>query len=68
MKTVIIFIVLLIIFAYLGLNIRSIIASETFQDNWAYIKDLALNIWNNYLSGAIRFIWDNVLTPIIKKF
>jgi ABC-type phosphate/phosphonate transport system permease subunit len=66
-KAAVIFILLLIIFAYLGLNIRSIVASQTFQDNWSFIKDIASIVWNDYLSVAVRFVWDNILVPIIKK-
>lgn len=66
-KTIVIFVLALIIISYLGLNIKSIVASQTFQDNWTFIKDLAINIWSNYLKGIIDFIWNNIITPILKK-
>jgi len=55
-RTVIIFIAILIVLAYFGLNLRSIVASQTFQDNWNYIAGIGTQIWNNFLSPIIGFL------------
>ena len=63
---VIIFIALLLL-AYFGLNLRSIVASQTFQDNWNFLTNLISNIWDNYLKGAVNFIWNYILAPLISN-
>lgn len=66
-KMIIILFVVLIILAYFGLNLRSIIASQTFQDNWGYLTGLATTIWDNYLHGFVTWIWNSILAPLISK-
>jgi O-antigen/teichoic acid export membrane protein len=66
-RTIVLVIVALLIISYLGLNLRDIIDSQTFQDNWAYVKEIITSIWNNYLSGIFNFIWNNILAPIMRK-
>jgi len=55
-KQIVLVLVILVILAYFGLNIRSIVASPTFQDNWSYLKGIVLIIWNNFLSPVIGFL------------
>lgn len=55
----------LIILAYLGVNLRSIMSSSTFRDNWMFIKDLSINIWNNYISDLVNYIWIKILVPYV---
>jgi hypothetical protein len=67
-RSLIIFALVLVLLAYFGFNLRGIVASQTFQDNWSFIKEISINIWANYLSIAFHFIWDNLLMPIFNKF
>ena len=48
-KAILIIIVVLLILAYFGLNLRSIVSSPTFQDNWNFLWNGIVNIWNMYL-------------------
>jgi ABC-type phosphate/phosphonate transport system permease subunit len=64
-RTILLVIVLLIVLAYFGLNIRSIVASQTFQDNWAFLKTFTIDLWNNYLSGPIVYLWNKIFIPFI---
>ncbi len=64
-KMLVLILVLLVIFAYLGLNIRSIIASETFRDNWSFLRDLSVNIWSDYLKGPLGYLWSSILVPYV---
>ncbi len=59
--------IVLILLAYFGLNLRGIVASPTFRDNWQFVSGLAIDIWTKYLSVAIMFIWDRVITPLLGK-
>lgn len=64
-KMVVVIFIVLLILAYLGFNIRSIVASETFQDNWSFLSDLTANIWNNYLKGPLGYLWSSILVPYV---
>lgn len=64
-KTVVLVIAGLILLAYLGLNLRSIVESQTFIDNWEFIKNLIVTIWSDYLKGPIFYIFNNIFIPYI---
>ncbi len=64
-KMIVIFIVILFVMAYLGLNIRSIIDSKTFQDNWTFIREGSVTIWNGYLKAPISYVWNVIFIPYI---
>jgi hypothetical protein len=64
-KMIVLIIAGLILLAYLGLNLRSIVESQTFVDNWEFIKGLAVTIWNNYLSTPIMYLWSKVFIPYL---
>ena len=62
---IVVFIAVLLILAYLGLNIRTIVASQTFQDNWAFIRDGSISIWNGYLKTPVSYVWNAIFIPYI---
>jgi ABC-type phosphate/phosphonate transport system permease subunit len=64
-RTVIFIIIVLIVLAYFGLNLRGIVASQTFQDNWQFVSGIAVDIWNKYLSVILLFLWNNVISPLL---
>lgn len=64
-RGIILIIIALLLLAYFGFNLRSIVSSPTFVDNWDFLKTLCLNIWNNYLKAPSGFIWDKVFIPYV---
>ncbi len=66
-RTVIFIAVILIVLAYFGLNLRGIVASPTFRDNWKFVSGLAMTIWDKYLSVILAFIWNHLISPLISK-
>jgi ABC-type phosphate/phosphonate transport system permease subunit len=64
-KTIVLVIAGLILFAYLGLNLRSIIESQTFIDNWNFIKDILATIWGDYLKVPLTYLYSEVFLPYI---
>lgn len=57
-KIIVIMVAALILLAFLGLNLRSIVHSQAFQDNWQMVKDIASTVWNRFLRVPIMFIWN----------
>jgi ABC-type phosphate/phosphonate transport system permease subunit len=66
-RTIIFIVIILIVLAYFGLNLRGIVASQTFQDNWNFVSGLAITIWDKYLSVVLAFIWNHLISPVISK-
>jgi ABC-type phosphate/phosphonate transport system permease subunit len=64
-KMIIVVVIVLIILAYFGLNLRTITSSPTFIDNWNFIKNLVVSVWNNYLSAPVTYLWVHVFIPLI---
>ncbi|MEA2715022.1 MAG: hypothetical protein QOG91_50 [Candidatus Parcubacteria bacterium] len=57
-KLIVIIVIALLLLAFLGLNLRSIVNSPTFQDNWQFIKGIVLQIWTRFLKLPVLFIWN----------
>ena len=57
-KTIILVVIALLILSYFGFNLRTIVASETFQDNWSFVKNLIVDVWNDYLKAPVIYLWD----------
>ncbi len=57
-KLIVVIVIALLLVAFLGLNLRSIINSPTFQDNWQLIKGIVLQIWTRFLKVPVLFIWN----------
>ena len=64
-KMIILIIAILLLLAYLGFNLRSIVNSPTFVDNWEFLKTLCVKIWDNYLRVPVIFAWDKVFIPYV---
>jgi hypothetical protein len=65
-KAIVIFLIVLLILAYFGLNLRGIVESPTFQDNWNYIKGGVVSLWNSYLKAPATYLW-NLFIPFVWK-
>ena len=66
-KMLVVILIALLILAYFGLNLRSIVSSPTFQDNWSYITNGLAYIWNTFLKGAFEYLWNHIIVPIVAK-
>jgi hypothetical protein len=64
-KMIVLILAVLILLAVLGFNLRSIVNSPTFVDNWDYLKSGIVIVWNNYLSGPIMYVWNSLFIPYI---
>ena len=67
LKLAIYIILILTVLAYFGLNLRGIIASLTFQDNWKFVTGVALDVWNKYLGGMVGYLSSKVVVPLLSQ-
>ena len=63
-RTIVIILTALLVLAYFGFNLRNIVNSPTFQDNWSFLWNGIVNIWDNYLSGPAIYLW-NIFVNLI---
>jgi len=64
-KWIIIGIIGLIILGYLGFDIRKAVESPTTQSNLEYIGKAVKFVWTKYLSGPIKYLWNEVFLKLI---
>lgn len=57
---VILIVVVLLALAYFRVNIRNIISSEVWTDNWKFISEFAVAVWTNYLEVPITYLWGKI--------
>jgi hypothetical protein len=63
-KMIIFILIALLLLAYFGFNLRSIVGSPTFHDNWNFLKGLIVDLWNNILKAPLTYLW-NIFVPLI---
>ena len=70
-RTVIVIIIALLILSYFGLNIRAIVNSPAGHENFTYVQELMLKVWNNYLKVPVMYLWhifiDLIWNPAIEN-
>jgi hypothetical protein len=64
-KAVIIIVVILLIISYFGINLRDTVNSDTTQDNFAYVINGIVHIWNNYLKTPVMYVWKEIFIKLI---
>lgn len=64
-RTIVLIVVGLLILAYFGFNLREIVSSDTFIDNWSFIRSIAGDIWANYLKLPLAYVWNNLFLPYV---
>lgn len=64
-KAVLLVIFALLLLSYLGFNLREIINSQTFTDNWQLLKEIISTVWNDYLKGPAVYLWSKIFLPYI---
>jgi len=59
-KWIIIFIILILVLSYFGINIQQVVNSPTGQSNVSYVWNGVTYVWNNYLSAPFDYLWNTV--------
>lgn len=67
-KWIIILIIIIAVLSYFGINIQSVLESPTSQNNYSFVWNAALNIWNAYLKAPFDYVWNHVLSIIWGAF
>ena len=63
-RTLVVILIALLLLSYFGLNIRSIVDSETIQENWAFVRELAVNVWSNHMKPALFYLYSAIFPEV----
>jgi len=64
-KMLVVILIILLVLAYFGLNLRTTVNSPTFQDNWSFLTTTIATVWNDYLKVPFDYLWYQVFIPLI---
>ncbi len=64
-RLIILIVVALLILSYFNIDIKSTVEKPQTQQNVGYVKDVALNIWNNVLSKPVLYFWNNIFMGLL---
>ena len=64
-RTALFIIIILLVLGYFGFNLRGIVNSPTFQDNWNFVRGVAVDTWNTYLSKPFDYLFNKIFIPLI---
>ncbi len=65
LRTVIFIIIILLVLSYFGLNIRAIVNSPAGQENFTYVQEIMINVWQNYLKKPVIYLWNDIFLKLI---
>ena len=67
-KLVLVIIVVILLLSYFGVSLRKVANSQAGKDNFGFVKeigvkvwDFCLSIWNQYLEQKVLFIWNDII-------
>lgn len=64
-KTILIIVIGLIVLGYFGFNVADIVQAPTVQANlnstWGFVS----NLWDTYLGGPFKYIWDHFVIGVV---
>ncbi len=66
-KWIIIIIIAVGIISYFGLDLKSIFESETARQNYAWLWNWAVYLWENFLDTPVLWVWNNVVINVFWK-
>lgn len=66
-KAVIMIVVILLIISYFGINLRSTVNSPTTQENFSYVINGTIHVWDSYLKKPASYVWNEIFIKLILK-
>ena len=64
-RLIILIVIAVLILSYFNIDIKSTVEKPQTQQNVGYVKGVALNVWNNYLSKPVKYFWNNIFIGLL---
>lgn len=68
LRFIIVLIIFIIILSFLGVNLKGVFQHPLVKENFSFLYDAGLFIWNKYLEKPAKFLWDIFKTYIWDSF
>lgn len=63
-RTIVIIIVGILVLSYFGFNIRQIAESDTSRENFSYVQEKMIYVWDNFLETPVTFVWERIIIDL----
>lgn len=64
-KTIIYIIIFIVILGYLGVDIQRAVESPTTRENFSYVTQAALYVWDHVLERPLTYLWNEVIVDLV---
>ena len=64
-KLIVLFVILILIISYFGIDLRAIVESPETQGNLGYVWGLVVTVWHGYLERPILYFWNNIFVDLL---
>jgi len=64
-KTIIYIVIGVVILSYLGVDIKRAVESPTTRENFSYVTQAALWVWDKVLEKPLTYLWNEVVVDLI---
>lgn len=65
LKLILFIVIALIALGFFGYNLRDIVNSPTVRDNFEYVWEYVVKLWNNFLLVPLSWVWENIAIDLI---
>jgi|SRR3989344_3274372 len=62
-KTIFLIILAISILSFFDVDLRALASSERLQENFLYVKEILVPLWENYIRPVFSFLWEDVVSP-----
>lgn len=65
-RNLVLVIIVLVVLGLMGVNVEEdIVGNEQVQENTSYVASGVVHVWETYLAGPARFIWNEIIVGIL---
>ena len=51
--------------SFFGISLEAIVNSPAGQENFSYVQEIMINVWNNYLKKPVMYLWKDIFLDLI---
>ncbi len=63
-RTIVIIVIGILVLSYFGFNIRQIAESKTSRENFSYVQEKMIYVWDNFLETPATFVWERIIIDL----
>jgi hypothetical protein len=65
LKFIIFIIIVVAVLSYFNFDIRGFFNSDIVKNNFGFVWDWTLYVWNNYLKGPLGYLWNDIFINLM---